>query len=270
MRSPVGLLVFLAACGPTVGAVSSHHGPSSGALSLSASASTLVFNPDWTSQVFGELTPGTTVDIQYAPDRLGACTGAPDGGLAQWELTAFYELGDGPVSSTVVSGTNVDGGVNPTFVVPAGDSSDLALWFEVTNTNGCSSWDSAYGANYHFSTQSYPTVQFNSGWTINVVGSLSATSGLLVAYDWSRLPQCRASYEGFPAWSILAWYRWNLGQAQNVPVYIQDGDEQQPASPLLVPPAGANNLQLWFENSDESDCLAWDSNYGANYSFNLQ
>lgn len=154
---------------------------------------------------------------------------------------------------------------------PAETRRNLALWFETSNANGCTGWDSAYGQNYHFSTQTYPTLQFNADWTTSVQGSLSGGTGFLVAYDWSRLPSCRASYEGSPAWSILAWYRWNgQGSAQYAPVYFQAGQEQQPASPLLFPPAGATSVQFWFENSDESDCLAWDSNYGANYTFSLQ
>ena len=37
--------------------------------------------------------------------------------------------------------------------------------------------------------------------------------------------------------------------------------------PLLPVPADAESVQIWFVNSDRAGCVAWDSNFGENYSF---
>jgi hypothetical protein len=40
--------------------------------------------------------------------------------------------------------------------------------------------------------------------------------------------------------------------------------------PLVVEvPAGATQVELWFNNTDNTGCVAWDSRYGQNYRFDV-
>jgi hypothetical protein len=41
------------------------------------------------------------------------------------------------------------------------------------------------------------------------------------------------------------------------------------AAALVALPPGARALELWFENSDPTGCVAWDSRYGNNYLISL-
>jgi hypothetical protein len=259
----VGCVLFLWACGSSGADVTRESRTASGSAPLSLGPATLVFNSNWTTQVYGQLAQGTTVDLQYAFDRLSACTGNPDGGEGQWTATAYYQVNGGQVSTTDLVGTT-------TFVIPNDPGSDLALWFSISNTSGCTAWDSAYGANYHFSLQTYPVIELNAGWTQAIDGLLPGAPGVLVSYDLSRLPPCRATYNGAAAWNILAWYSWDGAAAQSEPVTVSQGMGLVAASPLLLVPSTARQLALWFENSDDSGCVAWDSAYGANYNYGFQ
>jgi hypothetical protein len=265
-----GCVLFSLACGPSGADVTRGDRTETGSSRLSLGPATLVFNSNWTTQVYGQLAPGTTVNLQYAFDRLSSCTGNPDGGLGQWTATAYYEVSGGTVSSTVLGGTAVAGGGNPSFVIPNDPGNDLVLWFSISNASGCTAYDSAYGANYHFSLQSYPVIQFNADWTQSIDGLLPGATGFFVDYDLSRLPQCRATYNGYAAWNTIAWYAWDGAAAQSEPVTVSQGMSLVAASPLLLVPSGARQLALWFENSDDNGCVGWDSAYGANYNYGFQ
>ncbi len=86
---------------------------------------------------------------------------------------------------------------------------------------------------------------------------------LKLVYDLQRLPQCRATKYGLPAWSTLAYAKWDDGAAQTV-VLSSSGVALQP---VLQVPETAKKLELWFLNSDYYGCKTWDSQGGANYPF---
>lgn len=121
-------------------------------------------------------------------------------------------------------------------------------------------------------TSTSPLITFTSNWT-DTATELLAGQLAAVSYDPARLTTCRGSlgYGGdAPGWSIDANYMVN-GIAFNEPLGVAGGSlasEHLPAGSLpsfTLPFAGT--LQLWFENSDVFGCTAWDSHYGANYSF---
>lgn len=84
-----------------------------------------------------------------------------------------------------------------------------------------------------------------------------------IVYDLQRLPQCRATKYGMPAWATLAYVQWDGGAVQTMAL-TSSGNALQP---VLQVPETAKKLQLWFYNNDYYGCKAWDSQGGTNYSF---
>lgn len=114
---------------------------------------------------------------------------------------------------------------------------------------------------------------FTSGWTQSAT-PLVAGEKAQVSYDAARLPTCRGQlgYGTGPSWSIDALYSVNgIAFQPSIGVAGLDLDN------LHLPPGGlpsftlpfAGTLQMWFESGDAFGCSAWDSDYGANYSFRI-
>ena len=97
---------------------------------------------------------------------------------------------------------------------------------------------------------------FAADWSFSFEGELVQGGELEIDYDVSRLPTCRDRRYGGPAWSILAWYRFESGQTGYVPVTDGTGT-------LYL--EGSGELELWFENQGYYGCRAYDSSYGQNY-----
>ncbi|MGH8904544.1 MAG: DUF6209 family protein [Egibacteraceae bacterium] len=102
------------------------------------------------------------------------------------------------------------------------------------------------------------TLRFLSGWSQEQTGDIRAGEPLRIEYDHGRLPNCRAERYGQPAWSIAAYLRFHPG-----------GQEQSGSlmhEPLEVHvPNDATRVEIWFSNTDQTGCVAWDSRYGQNY-----
>ncbi|HEX3867096.1 MAG TPA: DUF6209 family protein [Gemmatimonadaceae bacterium] len=115
-------------------------------------------------------------------------------------------------------------------------------------------------------TATTPTLSFAADWSITqsvpLVGGASAT----IHYDPARLPKCRASAEGFPAWAIGAYYAVDGGQAFSVPVTQFTGGAVVAVDATFIVPPG-EDLAVWFHASDDGGCEQWDSNYGNNFHF---
>ena len=117
----------------------------------------------------GSLVAGQPVTLRYDEARLPSCRGNVSGGGPGWTITAFYTLDGDNVESVAVAGAGLSNGPNPpTLTVP--DGGDLALWFQVTSVWGCSSYDSSYGANYHFAVATpanAPSWVGNASWVVD-------------------------------------------------------------------------------------------------------
>ncbi len=106
------------------------------------------------------------------------------------------------------------------------------------------------------------TLVFAADWSEQRTGALAAGGEATIAYDLARLSTCR----GEP-WDITANVRFGdpspggLGGEQ-VTASVRGG-----SASFTVPP-NAQELVIWFENTG-AGCQAWDSNYGANYTFDL-
>ena len=121
----------------------------------------ITFTRTWEQLPSGNLVPGSTVVIDYDPNRLpnerSNYNGAPT-----WSITAFYRFSpNGPIASQqleIQTGDVVtrfsDDPVEATMMtasinIPA-DAEELILWFLNTGRSGSEYWDSNLGQNYVF------------------------------------------------------------------------------------------------------------------------
>ncbi len=109
-------------------------------------------------------------------------------------------------------------------------------------------------------------------------GLLHQGGFLRVAYDIDRLPDCRGTHNGFPAWDVVAYAKFlpgnqvvsgtvrQLGNVNGVP-----NNEATDLPFVTRIPADALYVELWFHNYSGagSSCQAWDSNFGANFVFEV-
>jgi hypothetical protein len=112
------------------------------------------------------------------------------------------------------------------------------------------------------------TITFRADWTQTVSGTLVAGRPLRVVYDPARLPQCRGTVQGNPAWAITGYFRLNDGAVQRFSPQLLGGSSPQ-TSPVSLPNT-AGRLEMWFQVTNRWGCNAWDSAYGRNYGFLVQ
>ncbi len=119
-------------------------------------------------------------------------------------------------------------------------------------------------------------LRFDAAWGESVWGTLHADGRLAVHYDLARLPRCRNTHNGHPAWDTTAFVRLlPAGEIVSGSVRAFASNMGQPttaahAVPFEVAlPAETTAVEVWFANSSGagSSCKTWDSNYGANYRF---
>ncbi len=120
-------------------------------------------------------------------------------------------------------------------------------------------------------------LDFRAGWATERHGALVAGSTVTVNYALERLPDCRGTHNGFPAWDVRAFVRFlPSGRVVDGTVRGFDGPSPSNASAHAVPfaftlPVGTTRVELWFSNftGAGSSCQAWDSNFDANYAFDV-
>jgi hypothetical protein len=119
---------------------------------------------------------------------------------------------------------------------------------------------------------------FSADWNEQVGGALHAGGWLEVSYALERLPDCRGTHNGYPAWDTQAFVRFlPSGQIETGSVrdfVTNNGTPTNEALPRTLQvriPAAANAVEVWFHNFSGAgqSCDAWDSNYGANYRFDV-
>ncbi len=121
-------------------------------------------------------------------------------------------------------------------------------------------------------------VSFLADWQETTSGERRQGGYLQVDYDLSRLPDCRGTHNGHPAWDIVAHARFNPGGQQFegsvrafVSNYGQPTNEAVSVPFIVLIPEGATEVELWFHNYSGagSSCQAWDSNLGENYHYDI-
>jgi len=230
----------------------------------------LSFGAAYTVHQSETLTAGGQVRVSYASSRLSQCrVTLPDGGPG-WSLTGHYRLNGGAEASFDVAGQPVTG-LPP--VIPLSAPGLLEVWFRVSS-EGCEAYDSNYGSNFRFTVQpagsaSVPALVFQEGWLEYTVGTVKAGQPFVVDYDIDRLPECRLLYNGAPTWEVWVHYRFDNGVTGDLSVTQVSGYSRFQVPVTLTAPVGARSVTLWFENWDRGYCRRWDSQYGANYRFDV-
>jgi hypothetical protein len=113
------------------------------------------------------------------------------------------------------------------------------------------------------------TVHFDGGWNEFVDGTLVAGDSLRVAYDLGRLTTCRGTDMGSEVWGITGFASFDGGPATAFAVSRLDGGHVVPVTAELAMPATAHSVAMWFQISNKWGCVAYDSNFNANYSFDI-
>ena len=131
------------------------------------------------------------------------------------------------------------------YVLDASD--DYAIW---SAPAVCAAPTDARGA----------TIAFAADWTQSVAGVLVPGGSLTIDYDRARLAGACAG----------------AGADVTAHVAFSPDGEQYAASvaggpaTFTVPTDGARQVAIWFEATDATGCTAWDSAYGANYTFAIE
>lgn len=109
----------------------------------------VAFNADFSLTQSGPLRAGGAVVVDYALARLPRCRQTYNG-LPTWEVLMAYRFDGGPVQETPVTQlANMERVTLPVRLAIPAAAHDLELWFHNTDRAGCSTWDSAYGQNFH-------------------------------------------------------------------------------------------------------------------------
>ena len=106
------------------------------------------------------------------------------------------------------------------------------------------------------------TVRFLPQWQHEQDGDLRPGGTLRVEYDVGRLNCCRSERYGQAAWSIAAYVRFHPDEK------VQSAAVSTGPAEFTIP-ANTTRVEMWFHNTDQTGCTAWDSRYGLNYSFDV-
>ncbi len=122
------------------------------------------------------------------------------------------------------------------------------------------------------------TIRFDGNWNEYTSGARRQGGYLVLDYAIARLPQCRGTHNGYPAWDVVAHGRFLpggepvTGSVRQLGTNMGTPTNEASDLPLAVSiPDDAESVELWFENytGAGSSCQAWDSDYGANYHFDI-
>ncbi|MDY0059860.1 MAG: DUF6209 family protein [Myxococcota bacterium] len=216
---------------------------------------------------------GGRLKVLYDPRRLPNCR-ATYNGMNTWSILWYYRTSpDGPVSSLPLTAA----GAYMTALIPIpATATILESWFLNNDRGGCSQYDSRDGANYVWPVvlpQQTVDLVFDAAWQETPQGLLTQGGLFRIVYSPERLRACRATYAGGRAWNIQASWRFTPG-GQTGTSGLLDGNyyagEAGMTQPEVAIPADATAVELWFSNTDRAGCVAWDSNFDANYRFAIQ
>src|SRR5262249_45642799 len=95
---------------------------------------------------------GGDILVDYDIRRLPFCR-QDYNGLQTWDVTVGYSFDGGPAATASLTRSPNDYTriQSPARIAVPQGATTVDLWFENHDRTGCQSWDSAFGANYHFS-----------------------------------------------------------------------------------------------------------------------
>ena len=182
---------------------------------------------------------------------------------------SFEEGAPAPAVELVAFTRGADGGRLFDHNSLAGDLENVTLRAE----GGYGSW-----SGHETCRPPVGSVHFTKDWRIHRSGELRRGGWLRVDYALERLPDCRGTHNGHPAWDLVAHGRFLPGgqpvegsvSAFVAPLGVPT-TEVNPRPLLVQVPDDAEQVELWFHNytGAGSSCEAWDSNWNANYRFDV-
>jgi hypothetical protein len=142
----------------------------------------------------------------------------------------------------------------------------LALATAAVLAGGCDGAPTTASYGETRAAEGAPTLGFDVDWSIAQSGPVVGGGTAVLHYDPARLPACRATYHGFPAWGIVGYWNADGGFGREVAVTQFQNGTVVPVDATIRVPFG-RDLQVWFFASDEYGCTQWDSDYGRNFHF---
>lgn len=113
-----------------------------------------------------------------------------------------------------------------------------------------------------------PVLTFLSDFTETLSAPLHVGDQLTVRYDLERITSCKTTNRGLPQWQITGYYQVDDHEPVSLAVASYTS-ERLPQDEVIDIPEG-EQIAFWFEIVDGYGCVAWDSNYGANYLVSIE
>lgn len=238
-----------------------------------AATASVSFTADFATELHGRVEAGKDLIVTYDPARLPQCRGGLPGGRPAWNITGYYsQNGATPelFEPTALSPDGTDRVAVP-VALPVREGGDISLWFQVHSSFGCSSYDSAFGQNYHFGVigdapAADATISFGGDGAVERTGTLHAGGKVKVRYAQDRLSECRRVQGGQPQWAITGFSRVNGGPVRTFETGRPASSDRESIDAIIELPH-SGELSLWFQVVGVGGCMKYDSNGGANYTF---
>jgi uncharacterized protein YraI len=269
VRTLATALVTLAACAQTPDPA----GGSGGDGKADGTQTRLTFSEDFSEMADGPLVAGATVKLSYDLDRITDCRGETNGSEV-WGTTAFAAFDGGAPKELALSRLQ-SGRVVPVeamLAIPS-TATSVELWFTNTNRWGCVAYDSNDSANYGFEilprSGGGSVLAFDADGSESQSGAIHDGDDVVIHYAPERLAQCAGSTGGHAAWGITGYWQVDDGTVHQVMVARAQGSLLVAADPSITVPRG-HALAVWFEATSVWGCHAYDSDYGANYTFAIE
>lgn len=109
---------------------------------------------------------------------------------------------------------------------------------------------------------------FSEDFSETADGRLVAGDTIAIAYDLDRITDCRGSTGGSEVWGTTAHVKIGATVKEYALSRLANG-RVVPVTPELQLPSTATSIELWFSTSNRWGCIAYDSNEGANYHFDV-
>lgn len=109
---------------------------------------------------------------------------------------------------------------------------------------------------------------FSEDFSETADGPLVAGDTIAIAYDLDRITDCRGETGGSEVWGTTAHVKIG-GVVTEYALSRLAAGRVVPVVPQLPLPSTATSIEVWFSTSNRWGCIAYDSNEGANYMFEV-
>jgi len=213
------------------------------------------------------------ISYQRKPEYIGQT-----GNLS--ELILFYRFAnDSAVHS--IKGELIPGPESARFTIetPSDKGGLMEVWFKAKTSNGSEYYDSNYGKNYGFflipptcAQIVFPKIDDPANWPkVEVRGRIKSGGSLCIEYQLSRLYELGlrdTHYRGLTIKpSFVSYIRYFDADGND----INDGVFYMRSNQAALPiPENVKKVSVWFKGSEYSGRSRWDSNFGKNYTFDVE